>query len=278
MGQPHPVPSSMTTLYVTPERVYLLALPPALLFSTSDDIPTPLLSGIISDVTKTAGAGTASLDFTGNPCGTFTVVAECMTGGVINQLGVTNPGALPSFRLSVDAGITWNKTRSVSSDDDRAYIDYVQGLVGPSQGAPIGLRLVAQTGTYVAGDKFTATTLPSPDLVALIPPQCDYADGFAVGSWGDTLPLTEWGEDLEQAVADHVRWRMICKAGLQSREDMAKYHPDAVGATRFYQRLQSGEFAGHPAYKPSLKRGTGTSRTSFPLLVPAKDPLAGMLI
>lgn len=268
----------MTTLYVSPERVYELSLPPALLFATTDEVPTPLLPGVISDVAKTAGGGTASLELTGNPCGTFSVVVQCMSGGEINSLGVVNPGSLPSFRLSVDAGTTWNRTRTVSADDDRAFIDYISGLVGPSTGGPIGLRLVAQPGTYVAGDTFTATTLPSPDLVALIPAECDYADGFLVGSWGDTLPLTAWGADLEQAVCDRVRWRMICKAGLASRDDMSRYHPDQVGATRFYQRAQSGEFANHPAYLPSLKRGTGTARTSFPMMVPARDPLGGMLI
>lgn len=40
----------MTTLYVSPERVYELSLPPALLFATTDEVPTPLLPGVISDV------------------------------------------------------------------------------------------------------------------------------------------------------------------------------------------------------------------------------------
>lgn len=268
----------MTTLYVTPERVYELSLPPALLFATSDEVPTPLLPGIIADIVKTAGTGTAGMDLTGNPTGTFSVVIECVGAGQINELGQVNPSTLPSFRLSVDGGVSWNRARKVSADDDRAYIDYISGIVAPAKGGPIGLRLVAQPGLYAVGDRWTTTTLPSPDLVALIPPQCDFADGYLVGSWGDTLPLTAWGEDLEQAVSDYVRWRMICKAGLSSRKDMELYHPEKVGAYKFYQRAQSGEFANHPAYIPSLKRGTGTPNTSFPLMVPAFDPLKGMLI
>ena len=154
----------MTTLYVTPERVYELALPPALLFSTSDEVPTPLLPGIIGDIVKTAGTGTAGMDLTGNPMGTFSVVIECTVAGQINELGIVNPGALPSFKLSVDGGTSWNKARKVSADDDRAYIDYISGIVSPAKGGPIGLRLVAQPGLYAVGDRWTTTTLPSPDL------------------------------------------------------------------------------------------------------------------
>lgn len=270
----------MTTLYITPERFYALAMPPALLFSTEDDVPTPLLPGIISDVTQTvgAGAGKAGLDLAGNPMGTFSVVVVCTAAGQINQLGVVNPGTLPAFKLSVDGGVTFNRSRTVTDNDDRAFIDVISGLVGPGVGAAIGLRIIALPGNYAVGDTFTASTLPSPDLVSLIPPECDYADGFLVGSWGATLPLTAWGEDLEQTVADRVRWKAICKAGLATREDMEKYHPDKTGATKWYMRAQSGEFANHPAYIPSLKRGTGTPERNFPLMVPAPDPLAGMAI
>lgn len=267
----------MTTLYVTPEKVYSLALPPALLFTTEHDVPTPLLSGIFSDVTQTVGSG-ASLGLEGNPMGTFSLVVVCTSGGEINELGQVNPGALPAFKLSCDGGVTFNRSRTVSAQDDRAYIDMISGLVSPGVGGPIGVRIVGLPGTYSVGDTYTATTLPSPDLVSLIAPECDYADGFLVGSWGDTLPLTAWGEDLEQTVAERVRWKMICKAGLASRKDMELYHPDKTGATKWYARAQSGEFANHPAYVPSLKRGTGTAERNFPLMVPAFDPLAGMLI
>lgn len=267
----------MTTLYVTPEKVYRLSLPPALLFEVDDEAPTPLLPGIISDVVRTVGSG-ALLALEGNPMGTFSVVVQCTSAGEINELGQVNPGALPAFKLSTDGGVSFGRSRTVSAQDDRAYIDFISGIVGPSLGGPIGLRVVGLPGLYSVGDTFTATTLPSSDLVSLIRPECDFADGFLVGSWGDTLPLTEWGEDLEQTVSDRVRWRAICKAGLASREDMKIYHPDVTGATKWYQRAQSGEFTNHPAYKPSLKRGTGTDRTSFPLMVPAFDPLKGMLI
>lgn len=270
----------MTTLYVTPEIAYRLSLPPALLFTTAEDVPTPLMPGIISDVTQSvgAGAGKAFLALEGNPMGTFSVSVVCTSAGEINELGQVNPGALPAFKLSVDGGVSYGRARTVSAQDDRAYIDVVSGIVGPSEGGPIGLRIVALPGVYAVGDTFTATTLPSPDLPPLIKAECDYADGFLVGSWGDTLPLTAWGDDLMQTVSDRVRWRMICKAGLASREDMKLYHPDVVGATKWYMRAQNGEFANHPAYVPSLKRGTGTDRTSFPLMVPAFDPLKGMLI
>jgi len=268
----------VTTLYVSPDKVYRLSLPPALLFSTEDDVPTPLLPGIISDVTRTVGSG-AQLALEGNPMGTFSVVVSCTTAGEINEYGQVNPSAgLPAFKLSCDGGVSFGRSRVVSAQDDRAFIDVISGIVGPQLGGPIGLRIVALPGPYSVGDTFVATTLPSPDLVSLIRPECDYADGFLVGSWGDTLPLTAWGEDLEQTISDRVRWRAICKAGLASREDMKLYHPDVTGATKWYMRAQSGEFANHPAYVPSLKRGTGTDRTSFPLMVPAFDPLKGMLI
>lgn len=273
----------MTTLYVRPETVYSLSLPPALLFQANNtDVPSPLLPGSFSDCVRTAGSGTAPPpDLEGNPMGTFSLVIICTTAGQCNQIGVVNPGELPAFKLSVDGAVTFGRSRTVSNDDGRAFIDYVSGPVSGGSspvGGAIGIRLYAQPGLYAVGDRFEATTTPSPDLVALIPPECDYADGFLVGSWGDTLPLTAWGGDLEQTVSDRVRWRMICKAGLQSSDAMEQYHPNKVGATKWYQRAQAGEFTNHPAYRPSLKRGTGSPRTSFPQMVPGKDPLAGMLI
>lgn len=267
----------MTTLYISPEKFYALAMPPGLLFSTDPEVPTPLLPGSISDVTQTVGNG-AIIDLAGNPFGTFDVKVVCTTGGRINELNEINPSAqLPAFKLAVD-GVTFGRSRTVSVNDDRAYIDVISGPVSPTAGGAIGLRIIALPGLFTIGDTFTATTTPSPDLVSLIPPECDYADGFLVGSWGADLPLTAWGEDLEQTIADRVRWRAIQKAGLSSREDMERYHPDKTGATKWYMRAQSGEFANHPAYIPSLKRGTGTPDRNFPLMVPAFDPLSGMLI
>ncbi len=273
----------MTTLYITPEKVYALSLPPALLFQTDSlTVPSPLLPGSFSDCVRTAGSGTAPPpDLEGNPMGTFSLVIVCTVAGQCNQLGTVNPGVLPAFKLSVDGAVTFGRSRTISADDGRAFIDYVSGPVsgGASPvGGAIGIRLYAQPGLYAVGDTFTASTTPSPDLTSLIPPECDYADGFLVGSWGDTLPLLAWGGDLEQTVSDRVRWRMICKAGLGSSKDMEVYHPDKTGATKWYQRAQSGEFANHPAYRPSLKRGTGSPKTSFPQMVPAKDPLSGMWI
>lgn len=269
----------MTTLYITPEKFYALAMPPGILFSTDADVPTPFLPGSISDVTQTVGAGVgkATIDLEGNPFGTFNVKVVCTTGGRINEQSVVNPGGLPTFKLAVD-GVTFGRSRTVSANDDRAYIDVISGPVSSTAGGAIGLRIIALPGLFTVGDTFVATTTPSPDLVSLIPPECDYADGFLVGSWGADLPLTAWGEDLEQTVADRVRWRAIQKAGLASREDMERYHPDKTGATKWYMRAQSGEFANHPAYTPSLKRGTGTPDRNFPLMVPSPDPLAGMLI
>jgi len=270
----------VTTLYISPERFYALATPPALLFSTEDDVPTPLLPGSISDIVQTvgAGAGKALIGLAGNPMGTFSVVVVCTAGGQINELGVVNLGSLPAFKLSVNAGVTFGRSRTVSVNDDRAYIDVISGPVSATSGGAIGLRIIALPGIFAVGDTFAATTAPSPDLVSLIPPMCDFVDGYLVGSWGATLPLTAWGEDLEQTVADLVRWRAIQKAGLASREDMERYHPDKTGATKWLMRAQSGEFANHPAYIPSLKRGTGTPDRNFPLMVPPFDPLSGMLI
>lgn len=273
----------MTTLYITPEKVYALSLPPALLFQTDSlTVPSPLLPGSFSDCIRTAGSGTAPPpDLEGNPMGTFSLVIVCTVAGQCNQLGTVNPGVLPAFKLSVDGAITFGRSRTISADDGRAFIDYVSGPVsgGASPvGGAIGIRLYAQPGPYAVGDTFTASTTPSPDLVSLIPGECDHADEYIVGSFGDTLPLLTWGVDLERAVAKGVRWEMVCKAGLAGSKDMQDMHPDKCGVTSFYKRMQAGEFTNHPAYTPSIKRGTGSPRTSFPQMVPAKDPLSGMWI
>jgi hypothetical protein len=153
---------AVTTLYISPERFYALATPPALLFSTEDDVPTPLLSGSISDIVQTvgAGAGKALIDLAGNPMGTFSVVVVCTAGGQINELGVVNPGSLPAFKLSVNAGVTFGRSRTVSVNDDRAYIDVISGPVSATAGGAIGLRIIALPGIFAVGDTFTATTAP----------------------------------------------------------------------------------------------------------------------
>jgi hypothetical protein len=269
----------MTTLYITPEKFFLLAAVPSLLFANTSDVPTPLLPGYISEATRTVGTG-ATLQFTGNPFGTFALSAVCSRAGRANVLGEVNPSDLPWFRLSVDGGANYGREYQLSADDDKGAINFQSGPVSADADGPIGVRLVADSGgaLFSVGDTFTATTRPPPDVKALIPKACAYADGFLVGSWGDTLPLIAWGEDLEQVIADIVRWRMVCKAGVSGREDMEKYHPDKIGVTAWLRRAQSGEFANHPDYVPSLKRGTGSASTSFPLMVPAVDPMAGMLI
>lgn len=269
----------MGTIYISAETAYSLAMPPALLFSTSADVPTPLMPGVFTDCTRIAGSGTAPPPFLeGNPFGTFAGRIQCTVAGYPNVLGEVNPGALPWFRLSCDAGVTYGRSRELGPEDSRGRIDWLAGPISATTDGAIGVSMLGRPGLYAADDVFSFTTRPSPDLVALIPRVCAFVDTYLVGSWGDTLPLTAWAPDLEQVVADLLRWRMVCKAGLASREDMKVYSPEMTGVREWLKRAQSGEFANAPGYVPSIKRGTGTPNTSFPLMVPGVDPLAGMLI
>lgn len=263
----------MGTRYITAARQRELAESPALVFSTSDDVPKPLAPGYASPLVRVAGVGTAPPpELLGSPCGTFLVRVRCAEGGRRNEVGVVNPDGLPSFELSPDGGLSWDRPRRVScGDEGDAHVDYAT-VSTPLATVALGLRLSVGPGLYVAGDEFAGSTRPSPDVEALIAVESDHADGYLVGSFGTLLPLTAWGEELEYAVAVGVRWRMIQKAGVA--EQLKAYEPDG----EFYRRCARGDLTNHPSYRPSLARGTGNAQANFPLVRAPRDPMRGMKI
>ena len=90
-------------------------------------------------------------------------------------------------------------------------------------------------------------------------------------SWklGDTLPLTVWGEDLEQAVSGLRALANDLKQGWLE-EGHGLYHPEKVVST-VLPAGPVGVCEPSSLYTLLEAGGTGTSNTSFPLVVPAFD-------
>ena len=94
-----------------------------------------------------------------------------------------NPGGLPAFKLAVD-GVTFRRSRTVSANDDRAYIDVISGPVVRRRAVRSGSASLLCRGCLLpSAIPFVATTTPQPRSGFADSARCDYADGFLVGSW-----------------------------------------------------------------------------------------------
>lgn len=201
--------------YGTLRSAYALAMPPDSLWPTGR-----LRSGIIPVPTKTAGTGTGTLDVTGQPHDWFSVVVECVAGGQINRSGIVNPGALPTFKLSLD-GVTFTRAFPVSCDNDTAYlVDKVTGL-----GCGLVFVFSGTTPTFVAGDRWTLSVEPSPDAVELLEAAASACSGFLWDTFRCGMPLTAWPKILEQVQANLWRWALVGKCGLDKDQDHLVYAP-----------------------------------------------------
>ena len=236
-----------------PEDFWVHAAPPSLLFGDADQGIQGIDPGTISAVTRTA-TGSGSVEVDGIPRGTFNVRVRCSDPGEINSSDDVNPGTLPTFEISLDGGLTYSAPIRVSAHRDEAIIEHGRS----------GLRLHFRNGatapSFVSGDLDVFTTLPSADIIAGIPVVCAFMDKYLVGSFD--LPLLSYPPDFTAHACDLLRWRLLKKIGVASRQDMLVYKPDEV--MDWLEQARGGSFA-KPAALAIVETPPGTS---FPLFVP----------
>lgn len=256
----------MGVLYMTPEDFWIHSAPPSLLFGDALQGIQGIDGGSVSDIAVTQ-TGSGSMAASGIPRGTFSVRVLCHRGGEINSSDVANPGtALPQFRVSLDLGVTYSHPITVSDNRDLAIIKW----------AAAGLVFEFQNGSaapsFVAGDRFDLTTLPSADIVAGIPVVCAFMDKYLAGSFD--LPLTAYPPDFTAHSCDLLRWRLLRKIGVTDREDIQSYRPDEVMA--WLKEAREGKFIKPVVSLGIEETGGGTSvQTIVP--VPGVNPLCGEL-
>lgn len=116
---------------------------------------------------------------------------------------------------------------------------------------------------FEAGDTWTFTTSPSPDVVAALEVSSDYARSYVRGTFSSKLPATEplltWGAALVGAVTDLGRDRLLEK--IEGPKDRGKSQ-----AQRWLELVQNGNVEA-----TATEEGPGRS---FPLLVTPIDPLS----
>lgn len=250
------------TLYMAPEDFWIHSAPPSLLFGDANQGIQGIDPGTISDITATQ-TGTGSMAVSGIPRGAFSVRVLCAVGGEINSSDVANPGlVLPSFRISKDLGVTYSHPISVSDNRDLALILW----------AALGLRFEFRNGSaspsFVAGDHFDLTTLPSADIIAGIPVVSAFMDKYLVGSFD--LPLTAYPPDFTAHASDLLRWRMLKKIGVTDREDMKSYRPTEVMA--WLEQARKGDFIKPLVSLGISETGAGTSVQRH-IPIPQRSPL-----
>lgn len=203
-------------MYGTVAQFYALASPPDSLWPTNRvrrgrvDFPTP----------DPGNTGTGIIDAQGNPHSSYSFILECMVAGEINLTNIPNPGVLPEFRISEDAGVTWSRTFKVSDDRD------VANLRDEMTGLQLGVlfSFFGDTPTFDVGDKFTTIAEPSPDVVLHL----DMAQGTIDDALCNTLklPLTEVPPSVIACQSVVARWSLVCKCGLDRDQDHQVYSPD----------------------------------------------------
>ena len=224
--------------YGTVEQFYSLLSPPDSLWPSGR-----IRSSSIAVPVQTVGTTTNKVvDVSGIAHGTYSLVLRCASDGQLNRSAVaTNPGQLPTFRISTDAGTTFSRPFRVSPDDDTAYIrDEETGL-------QLGLlRQFSGSGTFTAGDTWTTAAAPSPDVITHL----EQAASQLEGALSDSLkiPLTTCPAAAIFVQGALALWTLIRKCGLDDQQDYKIYHPQetrdqltGTSPARLLDRWRQGE-------------------------------------
>lgn len=110
--------------YAVPSDLWTLALPPDSLFGEQGIEP-----GTWTDPVRSGGTGLGSVVVWegSHPRSEFPVRVLVVAGGELNETGYLNPGAEPTFRISIDGGTTYSRIlRPLPS----GRIDHVRGGFG----------------------------------------------------------------------------------------------------------------------------------------------------
>jgi len=223
--------------YGTVEQFYALLSPPDSLWPSGR-----IRSSSIAVPMQTVGTTTNKVvDVSGIAHGTYSLVLRCESPGQLNQSAVaTNPGPLPTFRISSD-GVTFSRPFRVSPDDDTAYIrDEATGL-------QLGLLWqFSGSGTFAAGDTWTTAAAPSPDVILHLEQAASQLDA----ALSDTLkiPLATCPAAAIFVQGALALWTLIRKCGLDDQQDYKIYHPQetrdqltGTSPARLLDRWRQGE-------------------------------------
>lgn len=242
------------TRYITPTDLWQLALPPVAMFAQGK-APAPLDPGRCYNLTSNTSHGsTGSMTPGGVPHDSHHIRLEVVEAGEVNRYNIVNPGVLPSFRVSVDGVVRFD--RRVGTQNDEAFLDV------PEYGFRVGV-----TKGWALLDWVEFDTEPSPDVVAKIDVACSLVDNFICGSWN--LPLKRFGKVLQDVVASEARWGLLEKSGLAGAQQYQLYLPDRLKPAPmstwcWLLRAQAGEWKRDPAFEGTPAPG---GSDSFPNLV-----------
>ena len=189
--------------YADPPDLWIHALPPDALFGEQG-----IEAGTFTDPTRTTGTGLGQVLCweRSHPRGTFAVRVQVASGGELNETGYLNPGPEPTFRVSLDGGVSYGV---ILRPDATKRINYVKGGVG----------LVLQNGTL--GDPVTfgtgnASVIFTPrragcsvQIVSGTALSHVFKEGaliLTVGAATTSAEAVAYLEDKADAAADYVAW------------------------------------------------------------------------
>lgn len=200
----------MGPVYATPLDMWQMALPPDTLFQDQGIEPGTWTSPVKSGT----GTGSMAVALESNPRSDFSVLVRCVSGGELNVYGLINPGAVPRFVISLDAGVTFSPQLTPKDDGCLAFqkggftVEFENGLAAPS---------------FNVNDEWTFSTTASPDVLRFLSAASRYVDGKLKNTY--STPLTEWGDDLKLVVCQIARWFLILRRGLDKGQDFEVYKP-----------------------------------------------------
>jgi len=200
----------MDPVYATVDDFWQLVAPPDTLFQDQGIEP-----GTWSNVSK-VGTGTGSMDVSllSNPRSTFSVIVTCVSSGEINVYGTINPGPPPRFTISLDNGISATHPLEVEQDGSLAY----------QKG---GFTVLFQNGStptsFLASDRFSFTTTPSPDIQAHLIAASREMDPFLKNTI--CLPLKTWDQNITMICCQLTLWSLLKRRGLDKKQDVEVYYP-----------------------------------------------------
>jgi len=244
----------LTPPYATPAHFWRFAAPPDTLFKDKG-----FEAGAFTQAVKTVSVGTGkmSVDLDSNPRDTFSVVVECVTGGEVNDLGEINPGPPAQFKLSLDGGLSYSLPLYANANQQ---VEYKLG----------GFSVTFENMTvpsFVAGDRWTFSTAPSPDILSALDASTAYINSYL--GQRCKLPLLQWGDDIRLLCADIARWFLIKRRGLDVGQDYEVYEPKM--SMDWLTAVAKGQLT------PMVIESAGSSPTSsssyvYPSMMVSRDP------
>lgn len=200
----------MDPIYATVDEFWQLALSIESLFQDQSFEPGPWTS--VSKI----GVGTGSMDLTpnSNPKNAYSVKVVCDSSGELNLYGVFNPGPFPSFRISLNNGISFSHPLQADTNGKLAYQKGGFSLVFTSGITPI---------SFVIGDEYSFQTTASPDLLLALEASSREMDPYFRNQYN--LPLSFWDLDVKRVCCQIARWNLIERRGLDKGQDFEVYYP-----------------------------------------------------